>query len=263
VIGFDGREDGHRATRWARGLALDSPGTVLHLTHALALPAVPMHSLDLSAEEIFAAAERQIREQLEAARAELAAAGVAAEVHVRRWLPADTLLEQANELGAALLVVGQHGGRAHRMLIGSTSSRVSREARIPVAVIRGAVRTSPPMKILVSVDGSAGSRSALAAARSLFPAASLLLASVRDRAGGLDGVELAAFARTAGVEPSELEMNTSEGDAAAALLELAASSGSDLMCAGRRGSGPLRDLLLGSVAEKLLQLSPCPLLLSH
>ena len=65
MIGFDGREDGHRATRWARGLALDSPGTVLHLTHALALPAVPMHSLDLSAEEIFAAAERQIREQLE------------------------------------------------------------------------------------------------------------------------------------------------------------------------------------------------------
>ena len=58
-------------------------------------------------------------------------------------------------------------------------------------------------------------------------------------------------------------MHTSAGDAAAALLELAASSGSDLMCAGRRGSGPLRDLLLGSVAEKLLQLSPCPLLLSH
>ena len=263
VIGFDGREDGHRALRWARAYALATPGTVLDLTHALALPAVPMHSLDLSAEEIFAAAERQIRGQLDAALAELVAAGLTAAVHVRRWLPADTLIEQATALGAALIVVGRHGGRAHRMLIGSTSGRVSREAHVPVLVARGALRTSPPTKVLVSVDGSAGSRSALTAARSLFPAAQLLLASVRDRAGGLNGAELADFARTAGVEPTQVEIHSTEGDAAAALLELAASSGIDLMCAGRRGSGPLLDLLLGSVAEKLLQLSPCPLLLSH
>ncbi len=263
VIGFDGREDGHRALAWARALALQAPGTVLHLTHALALPAVPMHSLHLSAEEIFRTAEREIRGQLDATRAELVAAGIAAEVHVRRWLPADTLIEQADELGAALIVVGQHGGRAHRMLIGSTSGRVSREAHVPVVVTRGAVRTSPPTKILVSIDGSPGSRAALAAARSLFPGAGLLLASVRDHAGGLDGAELAAFARAAGVEPAQLEFHSTEGDAAAALLELASSSSIDLICAGRRGSGPLLDLLLGSVAEKLLQLSPCPLLLSH
>ena len=263
VIGFDGREDGHRALAWARALALQAPGTVLHLTHALALPAVPMHSLHLSAEEIFSAAEREIRGRLDAARAELAAAGIAAEVHVRRWLPADTLIEQADEVGAALIVVGQHGGRARRVLIGSTSGRVSREAHVPVVVTRGAVRTSPPTKILVSVDGSPGSRAALAAARTLFPGAGLLLASVRDHAGGLDAAELATFARAAGVEPAQLEFHSTEGDAAAALLELAASSGIDLICAGRRGSGPLLDLLLGSVAEKLLQLSPCPLLLSH
>lgn len=263
VIGFDGREDGHRALAWARSYALASPGTVLDLTHALALPAVPMHSLDLSAEEIFAAAERQIRAELDAARAELVAAGIEVAVHVRRWLPADTLIEQADELGAALIVVGRHGGRARRMLIGSTSGRVSREAHIPVLVARGAVRPSPPTKVLVGVDGSAGSRSALAAARALFPAALLLLVSVRDRAGGLDGAELADFARAGGVEPEQLELHTTEGDAAAALLELASSSDIDLICAGRRGSGPLLDLLLGSVAEKLLQLSPCPLLLSH
>lgn len=263
VIGFDGREDGHRAMRWARGVALESPGTVLHLTHALALPAVPMHALDLSAEEILNTAERDIREQLEVARTELTAAGLAVEVHVRRWLPADTLIEQAELLGAALLVVGQHGRRARRVLIGSTSGRVSREARVPVVVARGALRPSPPRRILVGTDGSDGSRSALAAARALFPDARLLLASIRDRIGGLEFTELAALVGSAGIDPAQVELHSTEGDAAAALLALATSADIDLLCAGRRGSGPLLDLLLGSVAEKLLQLAPCPLLLSH
>ena len=263
VVGFDGRQDGHRALAWARDFALASPGTALDLTHALALPALPMHSLHLPAEEIFAAAEREIRAQLDAAANALAAAGLTAEVHVRRWLPADTLLEQADRLGAVLIVVGQHGGRARRVLIGSTSGRVSREARVPVVVARGAQRPSPPRRILVSVDGSPGSHAALLAARTLFPGARFLLASVRDRTGGLDATALADFARTGGVDPEEIDLHSTEGDAAAALLELSADSGIDLLCAGRRGSGPLRDLLLGSVSEKLLQLAPCPLLLSH
>ena len=263
VIGFDGQEDGHRATRWARGVALQSPGSTLHLTHALSLPAVPMHSLQLSAEEFLAAAEHDIRSQLEAVRNELAADGLTVEIHVRRWLPADTLIEQAEALPEAFIVVGQHGGRARRVLIGSTSGRVSREAAVPVVVARGAVRPSPPRRILVGTDGSAGSRAALTAARALFPDARLLLAGFLDRGGGLDGQALADFALSAGIAPAQIELHASEGDAAAALLALAASADIDLLCAGRRGSGPLLDLLLGSVSEKLLQLAPCPLLLAH
>jgi nucleotide-binding universal stress UspA family protein len=222
-----------------------------------------MHALHRSAEEIFDTAERDIRSRLEAARAELAAAGIAVEIHVRRWLPADTLIEQAEALDAALLVVGQHGGRARRVLIGSTSGSVSREALVPVVVARGAVRPSPPQRILVGADGSAGSRSALAGARALFPDARFVLASIRDRAGGLEVGELAEFARSAALDPAQVELHSTEGDAAAALLALAASAEIDLLCVGRRGGGPLLDLLLGSVAEKLLQLAPCPLLLSH
>ena len=263
MVGYDGREDGRRALRWARAVALGSPGVVLHLTHALALPAVPIQALHLSAEEILAAAEREIRQELESVRSELLAAGLAVEVHVRRWLPADTLLEQAEVHDGALLVVGQHGGRARRMLIGSTSGAVSREARVPVVVTRGALRPTPPGKILVGADGSSGSRAALAAARSLCPDARILLASIRDRASGLESSSLADFARSAGLDPAKVELHATDGDAAAALLTLAEKSEIDLLCAGRHGSGQLLDLLLGSVSEKLLQLAPCPLLLAH
>lgn len=263
VVGFDGRTDGYRALAWAREFALASPGTKLDLTHALALPALPMHGLHLSAREILARAESDIRAQLDIARDALVGAGVATELHLRNWLPADTLLERADELGAILIVVGQHGGRARRVLIGSTSGRVSREARVPVVVVRGGERPSPPRRLLVGVDGSQGSRAVLRAARALFPAARFLLASVRDRADGLDSAALADFARDGGVDPEQMDLHSTDGDIAAALLDLAASNGVDLLCAGRRGTGPLGDLLLGSVSEKLLQLSPCPLLLAH
>jgi nucleotide-binding universal stress UspA family protein len=269
VIGFDGGEDALRALHWARGFASLSPGTVLHLTHALALPAVPMHSFHLTVDELLAAFEREIRVQLAAARDELVQNGFAAEVHVRHWLPADTLLEQAEALGATLIVVGQQGGgsrsgrsarSAKRWLIGSTSGAVSREAKVPVVVVRGAERPSPPRRILVGADGSAGSRSALLAASKLFPDARLLLAHVQEADRTLD---LSALASSAGIEPGRTELHSLEGDAAATLLALAASSEADLLCAGRIGASPLRDLLLGSVSEKLLQLSPCPLLLAH
>lgn len=263
VIGFDGRPDGDRAVAWARNWALRTPGAVLHLTHALALPALPVHSLELSAAELFAAAEQEIHDRLAAVTAELTGAGLTVESHVRRWLPADTLLEQAEAVGASLIVLGQHGGRARRMLVGSTSGAVSREATVPVVVARGRVRPSPPGRVLVGLDGSAGSRAALAAARELFPDARFLVASVRDRGDGLSESELAAAAHEAGVEPAEVELHPFEGDAAAALIDLAIEAEVDLIAAGRRGNGPLRDLLLGSVSEKLLQLAPCPLLLAH
>ena len=80
--------------------------------------------------------------------------------------------------------------------------------------------------------------------------------------GGAYG-NLAALASSAGIDPGRTELHSLEGDAAATLLALAASSEADLLCAGRLGASPLRDLLLGSVSEKLLQLSPCPLLLAH
>ncbi len=264
VIGFDGLEDGHRATRWARGVALASPGTVLHLTHALALPAMPMHSPEFSAEEILSHAERAMRSELESVRAELTAAGITVEIHIRRWLPADTLIEQAEALGAAAIVVGQHGQRrARRLFIGSTSGEVSRGARVPAVVVRGALRPSPPRRILVGVDGSAGSQAALTAARALFANARFLLASLRDRDEGLTESALLHLAQSSGLEPARVELHAGAGDPAASLLELAGSAEVDLLCAGRRGRGVLLDLLLGSVSEKLLQLAPCPLLLAH
>ena len=47
------------------------------------------------------------------------------------------------------------------------------------------------------------------------------------------------------------------------ILELIASEEIDLLATGTRGMGPLAELLLGSVSDKLIQLADCPVLLSR
>jgi nucleotide-binding universal stress UspA family protein len=51
------------------------------------------------------------------------------------------------------------------------------------------------------------------------------------------------------------------GSAAGAIVDLAKGVGADLIIAGSRGRGPLVGLILGSVALRLLQTAPCPVLI--
>jgi nucleotide-binding universal stress UspA family protein len=46
-----------------------------------------------------------------------------------------------------------------------------------------------------------------------------------------------------------------------AIADAAQAAGADLIVLGSVGSGPLKGLLLGSVAHRLLQISPCPVLI--
>lgn len=51
------------------------------------------------------------------------------------------------------------------------------------------------------------------------------------------------------------------GDPAQAIVEYAGKEGYEVIVMGRRGTGLLQELLLGSVSHKVMQLAPCPVLL--
>jgi nucleotide-binding universal stress UspA family protein len=53
------------------------------------------------------------------------------------------------------------------------------------------------------------------------------------------------------------------GDAAAEIVTSAKDHGSDLVVVGHRGQNRLTQLLLGSVAKKVLETAPCPVLVVH
>jgi nucleotide-binding universal stress UspA family protein len=64
------------------------------------------------------------------------------------------------------------------------------------------------------------------------------------------------YARQLGTR--QIELRTSWGDVTRSLLDVAASSPTKMIVVGRSGRGQLADLLLGSVAQKLVCLAPCP-----
>lgn len=64
--------------------------------------------------------------------------------------------------------------------------------------------------------------------------------------------------RAAGVR--EVEPLLVDGDARTEILRVAADRACDLIIMGTHGRGPVKHLLLGSVAEKIVRKAPCPVL---
>lgn len=63
-------------------------------------------------------------------------------------------------------------------------------------------------------------------------------------------------ARAGGAAMIQLESRT--GDVAQTIIDLAREKGCDVIVAGKRGAGAITQLLLGSVSQKLVSLSPLP-----
>jgi nucleotide-binding universal stress UspA family protein len=78
--------------------------------------------------------------------------------------PAWELVHKADQWKPALVVVGSHGRTAlGRFVMGSISQRVLTEAACSVRVARGRSVEPSPVRIVVAVDGSAGSEAAVRA----------------------------------------------------------------------------------------------------
>jgi nucleotide-binding universal stress UspA family protein len=298
VVGIDGSSPSRAALVHALGAAARrrSDGEAADLevvsSYAIALHyigGVPLEIPDIAAirDDTFDRA----RAMIDDVRAESAVAGVpgADSVQVRLTVhegPAAQVLVDASA-GAELLVVGSRGRGAMRSsLLGSVALHCATHAACPVVVVRPAPPDTlrpadAPARILVGVDGSAGSRAALdeavaeavrrdaalIAVTSYVPAdhwAELPLAVVaadeqirKQLQADLDELVTAAIARHGG-KAVELEVRSSvvEGPAAEVLVER--SGAADLLVVGSRGRGALRGLLLGSVALHAAMHASCP-----
>jgi nucleotide-binding universal stress UspA family protein len=201
-----------------------------------------------------------------------------------------TIVELAGQRHYDLIVMGTHGrrGLAHA-LIGSVAEKVVRCAPCPVMAVHGSARTQPAAvrRILVPVDYSAGSAHALAYATGLSSAlgAELEVVHIWDRPSFVsdqlsvqlpDGRkqsvgelvrenverEIVSFLEaqrtlpTAALPPHRLL----SGEPASSLLSELERGHHDLVVMGTRGHTGLKHLLLGSVAEKLVRLSPVPVI---
>ncbi len=135
VVGFDGSEHGRRALERAVELARSSGARLAIVSTAEVSRLLRDPAMGVSAVE--PADVEQRAKALEQARAYLAERGLEADFVKGSGDPADVLVQEAEESGADLIVVGTRGlSAAPRWLLGSVSTKVVHHAPCDVLVVR-------------------------------------------------------------------------------------------------------------------------------
>jgi nucleotide-binding universal stress UspA family protein len=134
-IDFSGLE---RRVLAAGGALARAFGGELHLLH-VAEPDPAFVGYGAGPETVRDRVATTIREEhrrVEALAEELSQEGVRAHGHLLRGPFADTILHEAERLGAQTIVIGAHThGRIHALFVGSVAAQVLRGANVPVLVV--------------------------------------------------------------------------------------------------------------------------------
>jgi nucleotide-binding universal stress UspA family protein len=140
VVGYDFSHSGSAALHRAVTLAARAPFHVLHVVCVIdpkaAIPSIPSYNGidDMYAARVQAALTAEIQGELDSTDV---ATRVHFFVHARIGVPAEQILELAREVGADLIIVGSKRlTGVERMLVGSVSQRIVREAGCTVEVAR-------------------------------------------------------------------------------------------------------------------------------
>lgn len=284
----DFSETADHAFTWALRFAEEYDAELLVL-HALVLhaadPAHPDHrfpDLEEAHEALARWADEGMRSVLERHEPE----DVRVRTEQRRGIsPAPAIVEHAGERGADLIVMGTHGRRGLRhMLLGSVAEEVVRTSERPVLTVPRRSEDHPAGRIesiLVPVDFSEHAAAALSHARHLADASGARL----DVLHVLESVAYPdAYLGLAGPSPAEgtsrdairdelermvaeapgpdvpVELHVAAGRPAAEIPAFAEDHGTDLLVIASHGLTGLERVLLGSVTERVIRRSSCPVL---
>lgn len=235
--------------------------------------------------------EHQRSDHLRAARDALTAAGVAVESVEIEGPVAAGIERYAADHRADLIVLGKSGhARASGLPVGSTTTRILRTTDLPVLVAPTDESAPTPSlivpsydRICVSTDFSKSSRRGLRCALDLarcfdaqvdlvhvirLPVVATFLAGEPPLSLGQRSVEVIERKYRAQLdeqaEALEAERLASTivigSDVAKELLSHAAEAGGDLIAIPSTGKGAIKRTLFGSTAERVVKLSPLPVL---
>ena len=275
IIGIDGRDGGHDALALGSALAHAGGGRVTlacsYLSDPIGTRLVPAEAANLRNVAVA---------HLEAARATLD--GLEVDVRpIATSSPAHGLHDLAEEIGADLIVVGSsHRGTLGRVLPGSTAQQVLHGSPCAVAIAPAGLRNRAPAelrRIGVAYDSTGESRAALEVAHALthelggsleviyvlsptelFPpmVVGYVYPEVPEDREQAVRAELDDAVSSVGDLPANGCMP--EGDPAEQLVSRSGSL--DLLVMGSRAYGPLRRVLLGTVAGQVIREAQCPVI---
>lgn len=285
LVATDFSATAEAALDWAIELAGPQRARI-ELVHAVTVPPsipgyTPVVELDFQTE---------VRRAAEARLAEVVATRREKAIEITKYLspgtPSQVVLDRAETIGAAAIVIGTRGltGLRH-LLMGSTAQRVVHGARCPVLTVHpGDVGKHRTIRtILVPTDFSQDADLAIHTAHRLLAPLEQDARLVLLHAFNLP-IEYTAYGpiptsvnylQDTGLEAERrlfeaaqplqregltVESVAREGDPAHVIADEAEKRGADLIAMGTRGLTGLRHLLLGSTAERVVEHAPCPVM---
>ncbi len=275
LVAFDGSESGKNALKQAIVLAK------LHKSWIKVLAVVPTYEGDLELvgvseiEKVLKGPrEKLIRMAQEVARAE----GTEVMTNVQQGEPYETIVDVCREESCDLIVMGRRGlSRLKRMLMGSVTAKVIGHSEKDVLVVPHK-STFAVDNILLATDGSAHSEAALDRAFHFASACGGKITAVsvvdvypefyaeapeivekmeKKSLEIIDGV--AKRAREAGLK---FDTRVLRGNSAEEIVDLSQEIRAGAIFMGSRGRSGLKRLVMGSVAEKVISLASCPVLVA-
>lgn len=254
VVGVDGSESSRAALRWAARVA-EATGSTLRAVSAWQYPAragTPAGPTELPPP---AKLDRQTRVNLRTVvNEELGDKDHEVKVEAGRG-PASEVLLTASRSNASMLVLGDRGlGGFDGLLLGSVTQQCVEHSSRPVVVIRGD-STSIDGPFVVGLDGSEGATRALEWTIELAAVTGSEIVAVHSpssRATRDDLTEAGKALERWCAPIRERDIAYSErieaGEARHALENATKETDAALLVVGTRGHGPVKGLLVGSVA---------------
>lgn len=202
------------------------------------------------------------------------------QIHLERGDPASRLLDLANTLGSALIVMTTHGrtGLA-RFALGSVADRVVRGGEAPVLLIRSFPTPAHELKLahaLVPLDGSLQAEAPLFTVTDLLAGSvfrTITLLRVADPRDGEMGRHLCENYLTAvrqrlldHLDDRECDVSVlvrSSKSPATTIIETAQDGECDLVFMATRGEAGIGRWAFGGVTDRVLRDGTTPLLLAH
>ncbi len=232
---------------------------------ATVLPMVGNPEYDVVAPELAARADAVVADKLQRLQSLAAAQGVRLAVQVRRGPePYREIVDEALKTDRDLIIIRRRGrpGLLANLLLGEMVSKVV--AHAPCSVLVNARDAQPwRRRVLVAVDPAAPQMDTVTQGARVAVDAGLPLAlvCVADAGGAADAqralATALAHARALG---ATADGEVLAGKPHAQILDAARRSGADLIVLGRHGATRLSRAWIGSVAQKVIGLAECPVL---
>lgn len=268
LVAFDGSESSRNALRQALDKFEDSWIKVLIVTPAYEgdLELVGIH-------DIHSLLSGPTEELKQAAKEIIGSDSARVNIDVVKGEAFERIIEVAEDENCSLIVMGRRGlHRVERMLMGSVTAKVIVHSSTDILVIPREAEIGWD-NMIVATDGSANSEKALAKAIDFGKRYKSQLTGVNvvdmhpehyaDAAGVVEQLDEKAnmilkdaVSRTK-ADGVELNSQLLHGNPAAEITNYAKENNAGIIFVGSRGLSGLKKVFLGSIAEKIIGLSPC------